>query len=473
MSTSSIFFSSSSSSSVNLYDSLRRTALPASARTFSETPPLFTSLDQEKCPLKQLDKSIKKTKEITNEVFSHLDSSMNQPSSEEETLWELATLEPEAFLPKLSGEPKYLVPHSFSSKFQENFFQEEEKFWNRELRIENDERLIADELNKTGKKASGQMKSEPQKGFIYNTEKPLINASTTHLRWEGEIFNIPFNLEIGICSQMSIRPEKKRREDRDLVAQLQFTLLNGEKHIAPLFGVFDGHSGTSAAAEFAASKLPDLIEKALIEYNQEGLSQKGIYNALETVFPRISQEYKGEGGTSAVVCLILNGELWAAGAGNARASLILNGDGVLKDIYQLSFDHRADLCKKEVEERGGKVSKDGYLMGAHKKGFHLARSLGAEQFRPFISSRPDIVPPFPLSEIISSGGSLMLASSGIHKVGTTVEVANEVFRQQKRSPKTASQIIVSSARHEGSKEDLTFILVRFKQKAELKKLSNL
>ena len=171
-----------------------------------------------------------------------------------------------------------------------------------------------------------------------------------------------------------------------------------------LYGVFDGHCG-STAATFVVEKMPaEILLGQLMEHSTEEEIREVLYQAFLAVEREYFSEIIGQqlaertqllseipdgmtpydtfkdypalldrleklnqqvaSGTSAVVALIFYGKLYVANAGDSRALLCrTDGDGVLR-VVQLSVDHdlrnedellrlqRLDLNRDKIKQIG-------------------------------------------------------------------------------------------------------------------------
>jgi protein phosphatase 1L len=146
-----------------------------------------------------------------------------------------------------------------------------------------------------------------------------------------------------------------------------------------LFGIFDGHGGSGVAAHFAADHLAAL-------YAQHALGD--VEKALRMSFAAAHGQIinKTNSGTTAVVALIRDAQLYIAWAGDSRAVLERNGN-----VAYVTRDHKPNdpIEKAAIEKRGGHVITihgcarvDGRLA--------IARSLGDRDVVDHISADPEI-----------------------------------------------------------------------------------
>ncbi|CAK8678257.1 TGF-beta-activated kinase 1 and MAP3K7-binding protein 1-like [Clavelina lepadiformis] len=233
-----------------------------------------------------------------------------------------------------------------------------------------------------------------------------------------------------------------------------------------LYGVFDGHDG-SRAAHFASERLPAELLLGQLTYHvnetsvknilQQAFSvvERGFFESIdnelarkthlqsqlpdrlppglaEKRFPGVVQQIKDlndaiKGGTTAVVALVVNNQLYVANVGDSRALLCQRDQHGRLDIQQISANHdinneqelsrlsRIGLNIEKILERGKlgmnectRCIGDYTVKGGYKENLVL-RNATCE---PVISA-PDIYGGIPLSEI--EGGFLVLMSDDVYK----------------------------------------------------------
>ena len=72
---------------------------------------------------------------------------------------------------------------------------------------------------------------------------------------------------------------------------LLFSTVGGRSYPLQLFGIFDGHGGPYASQD-VRDHLKGELEKALIEFNPQGLADEGIWKALKLTTVRLNREFK-------------------------------------------------------------------------------------------------------------------------------------------------------------------------------------
>lgn len=254
---------------------------------------------------------------------------------------------------------------------------------------------------------------------------------------------------VGFCHFIGRRPTM---EDEHLATAFDLNV-NGRNYPVRLFGIFDGHGG-DATAKFLKARLKDMLEQTLIELNQNGLTDEGIWNALKLTFVRLNQEFVGESGSTATVAMTLDGKLWTANVGDSR-TILVNGE----EIMQLSEDAEPTnpRYRKGIENRGGEVR---WNFGMRVNGIiAVARAIGDHILNGAISARPKITMiPF---ERIRQGSQLVLACDGIYDVASTRQVGGAIKGHWNHSPERKAKNLVFSAHQAQSQDNLSAMVVQF------------
>lgn len=184
------------------------------------------------------------------------------------------------------------------------------------------------------------------------------------------------------------------------------------------FAVYDGHGGATVA-QYAGKHLHKFIIKRP-EY------EKDIQSALKQAFLDIDSDMLyndscGEqmAGSTAVVVLIKNNQLYCANAGDSRAVACVNGE-----VEVLSLDHKPNnhAETKRIYEGGGFVE-----FNRVNGNLALSRALGDFVFKRNDAKKPEeqIVTAYPdveTREITEDYEFLVLACDGIWDVMTNQEV---------------------------------------------------
>ena len=155
----------------------------------------------------------------------------------------------------------------------------------REHRIRSGAENIQARLEREFQHAQNQMANELDKAFAYE-EAPAVQT-------DQEVPIVPPALEerIGNYTVGISHFQGRRREMEDEHLATYFNLnIAGNVYPLSLFGVFDGHGGTKAA-QYVRDHLQEVLNEALIEFNPNGLSDVGIWNALKITCVRLSDRF--------------------------------------------------------------------------------------------------------------------------------------------------------------------------------------
>ncbi len=248
-------------------------------------------------------------------------------------------------------------------------------------------------------------------------------------------------------------------EDTHIMADLQ---IEGAENGAQLFGVFDGHAGAGASA-FVKDNVAFYLQREVQAYREllrpgveSRLTDEVIWNALKQCFIRLSEDYEGEDGTTAVIAFIVDRKVWIANVGDSRA-IFVKEDG---ETIQASEDAKPDIerYRRKIESHKGCVIK--MLSGISRvNGFlAVARAVGDHEVTGVIAN-PKITC-YALEDFV--GGYVVLACDGLYDVATTNEVGYAVDRltAQGFSPDEIAQRLVSAAIGNGSKDNVTTLVVK-------------
>eukprot|EP00002_Diphylleia_rotans_P014606 TRINITY_DN2845_c0_g2_i1.p1 TRINITY_DN2845_c0_g2~~TRINITY_DN2845_c0_g2_i1.p1 ORF type:complete len:791 (+),score=104.72 TRINITY_DN2845_c0_g2_i1:91-2463(+) len=231
-------------------------------------------------------------------------------------------------------------------------------------------------------------------------------------------------------------------------------------------GLFDGHGGVDAAI-FAAEQVPQMIQ---ILYAREGYDADPA-KILHQAFLDVNEAMCGYlfCGTTALVSLIINDDLYVACAGDSRAVLSRGGE-----VIRLSKDHKPTEAseKARICSVGGFV-KDGRVNGV----LSVARSLGDSFLHPVVSSEPYLtvtrlkLPGKSMPEPEGSGGHsgmavyddfLLLGCDGVWDVLSDYEAATIArFANFQQRPDLSAESVRNSAFRLGSADNISVIVISF------------
>lgn len=318
-------------------------------------------------------------------------------------------------------------------------------FVDREFRLIRDESRIAERLTVQKNYAKAQMQAESSKNFKYQA------APQTCERHEEKVGEY----QVGISHAQGRRPTM---EDEHLAVAFDLKI-EGRVYPIRLFGIFDGHGGKEAS-KYIRDHLRAKLEEALIEFNSEGLSEKGIWKALKLTTARISRDFKhrfgrvaDEQGSTATIAMILDQNIWTANVGDSR--IVLDNNGV---PMQLTEDAKPDnpRYRKWIEERGGRVRVNG--VARINGDLAVARAIGDFRLGAAITARSKITRT-PLSEV-AHGSHLVLCCDGIYDVASTREVVSAVHRDRHLTAAELAANITYSAYASESGDNLSAMVIK-------------
>jgi protein phosphatase 1L len=276
--------------------------------------------------------------------------------------------------------------------------------------------------------------------------------------------NVLTKLKVGECN-VGIASwqghHKNAMEDEHLAIPFNLSI-NGKEYFIQLFGVFDGHGGKKAA-EYVRDNLSDTLKQNLQKYNENGLSDQGIWQALKLTPVHLDHGFKKEfdevfDGTTATIAMILDGKIWTINVGDSRTVLDNSGEAI-----QLSEDAKpSDLrYRDKIVRHHGEVKKK-RLMHPNNKEIHLgvARAIGDNLFGAAVSARPKITVKA-LSEV-NENSHLILCCDGIYDVASTRQVVKAVHENNKSSVGDLALNLMFSAHYAGSKDNFTAMVIKIK-----------
>lgn len=311
----------------------------------------------------------------------------------------------------------------------------------RENRIRQGAELIQRKLRTELEAAEDQKNSELDKAFSHS-EFHVIPERATEPRLQGAFLS-------SVCHFIGRR---RTMEDTHLNAKVDLTIC-GQTHEMHLFGIFDGHGGASAA-EYLKEHLSAQVAETLLEMNQSGLTDVGIWNALKMAFVKLNRIYEGRAGSTATLAVVLDNKLWVANLGDSRTILVKETGSVM----QLSEDAKpADpRYLRGIQNRGGwvRMGRTPRVQGR----LAVARAFGDHALEPFVSSRPKITM-VPLSEI-PRGSHIVLACDGVYDVASTRQIGNFIHENRNTSLQQMAEGIVNSSYVAGSRDNLSAMVVR-------------
>lgn len=226
------------------------------------------------------------------------------------------------------------------------------------------------------------------------------------------------------------------------------------------FGVYDGHGG-SAAAEYCQDNLhKNFIAEMHVQWNRETPTLRTndaeciqkISHCIREAFVNSDRQFlcshhRPQGGTTAVVAVLINGVVVVGNVGDSRAVLCRGGRAI-----PLSQDHnpkRADEVQR-VLAVGGRVVADEVVVNGEE--FCLTRSIGdcmvkvpaGWDFRDHhapqvVTSEPEVS----ITELVQEDHFIVLASDGVWdrmtNEGAVQYVLNSLRTTSQHDPQLAAQ----------------------------------
>lgn len=231
-------------------------------------------------------------------------------------------------------------------------------------------------------------------------------------------------------------------EDRHLLKAIQIQI--GEiSQEALLMGTFDGHSGKDCSY-FMEHFIENFLQQEFANYlNSPNLSDEekdlAIANALQQAFInahytfiKYEQSFQSDlshtCGSTASLSLVLDGKIYTANTGDSRTFY----RDPIGNVRWLSWDHKPNLCKDDIEKRGGQVDEqENRVCDTSKKAsLAVAKAIG-DQSIPGINPRPSIqITPFQKGE----GSYLISCSDGLADVLTPEEVFQLIDEMLEETP---------------------------------------
>ncbi|NGX43549.1 MAG: hypothetical protein K940chlam7_01847 [Chlamydiae bacterium] len=247
-------------------------------------------------------------------------------------------------------------------------------------------------------------------------------------------------------------------EDAHLMTEIILDL--GKKHKLQLFGVFDGHGG-STCAKYVQETLPDILKHQMEKMNS--FNDVDIYNAVVRTFVLINDLWKdlpfqktphrNTSGTTAALCIILNQQtLWVATVGDSG---VVIGDGI--QAVQLS-----EFAKPTIEKYGHEIlfRGGGVMWGRVDGSLDMARSIG-DLDHPSVSARPTI-------RVFDLGkqNRLIIACDGLWDV---VNPQEAIDAMQGKTGLEAAKYLEKLAYLKGSWDNVTVMVVDLNAKTQRRK----
>lgn len=262
----------------------------------------------------------------------------------------------------------------------------------------------------------------------------------------------------------------KRNEMEDVISIIRDGIF---PDISSLYiGVFDGHSGKSAA-EFASENLPKELLFSFGSITNQNAAIENAFMNTDDKFRRskMDKPYLRDSGCTANVCIITSKSYICANIGDSRSVLARN-----REAIPLSFDHKPHLPieTKRIESAGMYVSKDYWpsmisgeeerLVSRVNGNLAVSRAFGDFEFKTSgkaakdhaVTAFPDIIE----IERNKRDNFIISACDGLWDVLTNDEAINYVYRliEQDITASASAEKLVKLALSNGSTDNISCVV---------------
>jgi len=162
------------------------------------------------------------------------------------------------------------------------------------------------------------------------------------------------------------------------------------------------------------------------------------------------------GGTTALIALIMKNTVYIANAGDSRAVLLTDDE-----VIRLTCDHKPDNPQEEqrIQQSGGVVTrvtnKLGKTISRVNGMLAVSRALGDIMLQPFVSAEPDVFQ----FDISNRNRILILACDGIWDVLTDEEATSVASSES--NPEQSAVKLRDTALSKGSTDNIIAVVVKF------------
>lgn len=222
-----------------------------------------------------------------------------------------------------------------------------------------------------------------------------------------------------------------------------------------LFCIFDGH-GNDEVAKFLRLYFKDILRNEMVQEDDVSIALKNAFIKMNDIIPKHMGMTSGSTG---LVMVRKNRELWVANAGDCRVIMNNNANAV-----EISIDHKPNLKSEydRITKLGGAVIMD--PMGTPRVNGTLAvsRSFGDFYLKPYVTAEPDIY-----HLMLNDTNKLIFAASdGIWDVIKNQEVI-DIFKEENKANnnnmkeylRSASTKILNIARQRMSGDNVTIMVI--------------
>ncbi|XP_076245300.1 uncharacterized protein LOC143185888 isoform X2 [Calliopsis andreniformis] len=247
---------------------------------------------------------------------------------------------------------------------------------------------------------------------------------------------------------------KRRMEDRYVVLHdlhTTFGILGGS--VANYYAVFDGHAGQDAAV-YCATHLHQYLAESIYYPTDPERALRDAFVTTDAQFIEKSKTQKVVGGTTAVCTLLLNKKLYVSWVGDSSA-MIVKRDGIVQLVNPHRL-HREDEVQR-IQRMGGVVMRSMGIMRVNGA-LSVSRAIGDVRYKPFVSGDPEIR----CYTLDGTEDFLVIATDGLTDFMQPAEILTILYHEIYRNPnglKRAHQILLQWAKHAGSRDNITLVVV--------------
>eukprot|EP01125_Pyxidicula_operculata_P019852 TRINITY_DN721_c4_g4_i4.p1 TRINITY_DN721_c4_g4~~TRINITY_DN721_c4_g4_i4.p1 ORF type:complete len:442 (-),score=136.78 TRINITY_DN721_c4_g4_i4:25-1350(-) len=219
-------------------------------------------------------------------------------------------------------------------------------------------------------------------------------------------------------------------------------------HKKDYFALFDGHNG-DMAAKFCTSNLHNILID-MMEHDRN----LDVSSALKRSFHVCNKSLKKvltQGGTTAVVALFLENNLYVANAGDSRA--VISREGKARRITN---DHKPSTPEEteRIIRAGGWINNRG-VTGS----LGVARALGDFGYYPYVTCEPDVFGPYAVLDSSAKYDLLIIACDGLWDVVEDDEAVQIALSAT--NPQEAALKLRDAAFNRESKDNISVMVIFF------------
>jgi protein phosphatase 1L len=219
--------------------------------------------------------------------------------------------------------------------------------------------------------------------------------------------------------------------------------------------IFDGHGGREAAETASRMLTPYFIDTWTKELEKPLRDRRNCLDLLREAYLGIDAHLAESGiksGTTAASLYIIGDRFLAANAGDTRVII-----GTENGVSILTKDHRPELPEERmrIESLGGSVVS--YGIPRVEGILAMSRALGDTGLKPYVSSEPRIVK----GHLGKENDYAVLACDGVWDVLAPDDVIKTV--RLTIDPRKASEEISKKALDQGSKDNITIIVIDLRE----------